>query len=46
MYIDKLALAHPEVKFTLINNEKVVVSTSGSNNLLKTIYELYGYSSK
>ena len=43
MYIEKLALAHPEIKFTLINNDKVVVSTSGSNNLLKTIYELYGY---
>ena len=43
MYIEKLALAHPEIKFTLINNNKEIVSTSGSNNLLKTIYELYGY---
>lgn len=43
MYIEKLALAHPEIRFTLINNEKVVVSTSGSNNLLKTIHEIYGY---
>ena len=43
MYIEKLALAHPEIKFTLINNEKQIISTSGSNNLLKTIYELYGY---
>jgi len=43
MYIEKLALTHPEIKFTLINNGKTVVSTSGSNNLLKTIYELYGY---
>ena len=43
MYIEKLSLAHPEIKFTLINNDKQVLSTSGSNNLLKTIYELYGY---
>lgn len=43
MYIEKLSLAHPEIKFTLINNDKQIVSTSGSNNLLKTIYELYGY---
>ena len=43
MYIEKLALAHPEIKFTLINNDKTVVSTSGSNNLLKTIHEIYGY---
>ena len=43
MYIEKLALTHPEIKFTLTNNDKIVVSTSGSNNLLKTIYEIYGY---
>ena len=43
MYIEKLALTHSEIKFTLTNNGKVIVSTSGSNNLLKTIYEIYGY---
>ena len=43
MYIEKLALTHPEIKFTLTNNDKIIVSTSGSNNLLKTIYEIYGY---
>jgi len=43
MYVEKLALAHPEIKFTLINNSKIIISTSGSNNLLKTIHELYGY---
>lgn len=43
MFIEKLALAHPEIKFTLINNEKNIINTSGSNNLLKTIFELYGY---
>ncbi len=43
MYIEKLALAHSEIKFTLINNDKIIVNTSGSNNLLKTIHEIYGY---
>ncbi len=40
--IEKLALAHPHIKFTLLNNDKVVVRTSGSDNLLKTIHEIYG----
>ena len=43
MYIEKLSLAHPEIKFTLINNDKTLLSTSGSDNLLKTIFEVYGY---
>ncbi|CDF11745.1 dNA mismatch repair protein MutL [Mycoplasma sp. CAG:776] len=40
--IEKLALAHPDIKFTLMNNEKIIVKTSGSDNLLKTIHEIYG----
>lgn len=40
--IEKLALAHPKIKFTLTNNEKVILKTSGSDNLLKTIHEIYG----
>ncbi len=40
--IEKLALAHPKIKFTLTNNEKVMLKTSGSDNLLKTIHEIYG----
>lgn len=41
-FIEKLSLAKPEISFTLSNNEKVVVKTSGSGNLLKTIHEIYG----
>ena len=41
-YIEKLALAKPNIKFTLTNNERIIVKTSGSNNLLKTINEIYG----
>lgn len=40
--IEKEALAHPNVSFTLINNEHTLVKTSGSNQLHKTIHEIYG----
>lgn len=43
-YIEKLALSHPDISFSLTNNEKRIVFTSGSNDLLKTIHEIYGYS--
>lgn len=42
-YIEKLALANPKISFTLTNNEKKIVFTSGSGDLLKTIHEIYGY---
>ena len=41
-FIEKLSLAKPNISFTLTNNGSVVVKTSGSNNLLKTIHEIYG----
>lgn len=40
--IEKLALAHPGIKFSLSNNGRIIVKTSGSDNLLKTIHEIYG----
>lgn len=40
--IEKEALAHPNISFTLINNEHTLVKTSGSNQLHKTIHEIYG----
>ena len=43
-FIEKLSLAKPNISFTLINNGNVVVKTSGSNNLHKTIHEIYGVS--
>lgn len=42
-YIEKLALSHPNISFTLTNNDKRIVFTSGSSDLLKTIHEIYGY---
>ena len=41
-FIEKLALSYPEIKIELTNNDKTLVKTSGSNNLLKTIHEIYG----
>ena len=41
-FIEKLALSRPDVAFTLTNNERVVVKSSGSSNLLKTIHEIDG----
>jgi len=42
MLIEREALSHPGIAFSLINNGRVLVKTSGSNNLLKTIHEVYG----
>lgn len=41
-YIEKLALSKPDIAFSLTNNQKTIVRTSGSSNLLKTIHEIYG----
>ena len=41
-YVNKMALSYPNIKFTLINNDKVLLSTDGSGDLLKVIYEIYG----
>ncbi len=43
-FIEKLALCKPNIAFTLTNNDKIVVRTSGSNDLLKCIHEIYGSS--
>ena len=41
-FIEKLVLSYPNIKFELSNNDKILVKTSGSDNLLKTIHEVYG----
>ena len=41
-YMNKLALAHPEIKFVLKNNENIILNTSGDSNLLKVIGNVYG----
>ena len=41
-YINKMALAYPNIKFILINNDKELLNTDGSGNLLKVINAIYG----
>ena len=43
-FMEKLALAYPNVSFELSNNNNLIFRTSGSGNLLKTIHEIYGSS--
>ena len=40
--LEKIALSHPNISFELINDEKTVFKTSGSNDLYKTIHEIFG----
>ncbi len=41
-YIENLALSNPDISFSLFNNERLILKTSGKGNLLKTIHEIYG----
>ena len=41
-YINKMALSYPNIKFTLINNDRVLLDTDGNGDLLKVIYKIYG----
>ena len=41
-YVTKMALSYPNIKFNLTNNEKKLLSTDGSGNLLKVINSVYG----
>ena len=41
-YINKMALSYPAIKFTLINNEKILLQTDGNGDLLKVIYAIFG----
>ena len=41
-YVNKMALSYPFIRFNLINNDKVLLNTDGSGNLLKVINSIYG----
>ena len=41
-YVNKMALSYPHIKFTLTNNDKVLLQTDGKGDQLKVIYEIYG----
>jgi len=40
-YVNKIALSHPEISFTLTNNSKTLLRTSGSNDYLKVLSSIY-----
>ena len=41
-YVNKMALSYPSVKFILTNDDKELLNTDGSGNLLKVIKAIYG----
>ena len=41
-YVNKMALSYPNIKFSLINNDKPLLMTDGSGDLLKVIFQIYG----
>lgn len=41
-FINRIALAHPEIRFLLTNDNKVLLNTDGKGNLLKVINAIYG----
>lgn len=41
-FMEKIALSHPDISFTFINDERQIFRTSGSDALYKAIHEIYG----
>ena len=41
-YVNNMALSYPEISFTLISDDKELLNTDGSGNLLKVIKDIYG----
>ena len=41
-YMNKIALSHPNIRFTVINDDKELLKTDGSGNLLKCISNIFG----
>lgn len=41
-YVNKIALSYTHIRFRLLNDDKELLNTSGSGNLLKVINNIYG----
>ena len=41
-FVGKIAIANPDISFTLINNNKPIIVTHGTGDLLETIFAVYG----
>ena len=40
--IDRIALSHPEISFTLIRDGRQTLKTSGTGKLFETVYQVFG----
>jgi len=40
-YVNKIALSHPEIAFTLTNNNKTIFRSTGSGDVLKVLSNIY-----
>ena len=40
--VEKFALAYPNISFTLLDNHEVIFKTSGNNDLIEVMYQIYG----
>lgn len=40
-YVNKMALAHPSIRFTLTNNNKIMFKSTGDSQVLKVLHEIY-----
>lgn len=40
--INRLAMGHPEISFSLMNNQNLMLKTNGRNNLAQTVANIYG----
>ncbi len=41
-YMNKIALSYPDIRFKLTNDDKEILNTTGTGNLLKVINSIYG----
>lgn len=41
-YLNRMALCYPDIKFSLVNDDRKLLNTDGSGNLLKVINSIYG----
>ena len=41
-FVERIAMAHPDIRFTVFNDDKLQFQTSGSNKIVNLIGEVYG----
>ncbi|NLC95936.1 MAG: DNA mismatch repair endonuclease MutL [Bacilli bacterium] len=41
-YINKMAIAHPDIAFKLVNNNRILLETYGNNNIIQVLANIYG----